>query len=355
MNLYVSRAQQEKANIVLSGVYSGGHLRLKEIEEVIHDLKSNLPGEDKEKKLAIEFLEKMDLLIKENDILYNSYYPENESIKEKINLMEVISGYYAYMVLGNSIFSLNHEQYGFSCYDECIKVVSAVVFNQHSRSTYSSDYYWETVHKDGSTKLNSFFRCIHGDFRFSQADVTPRTATNPCGGDTDLFKPEYTVLFAYHSVEVMFFATILRFSIETRKDVPLLRNYKKFIDDLKCDHRLGFFADAGMRRDFWMEPGLLDCPLNTIESKDKRNPHSIPKEHDGHISPVMDEGDLVYLPSGVRFTVDDIEPLIIGLHIACQQGFGRTTIFNLNDFFEHVSAKYFELLASNEENAGCIT
>ncbi len=263
--------------------------------------------------------------------------------------LAVFTGIYVLSLLKEAAFTVNFKAFGFATFEEFLYGASAHMRNLIERGHGESDYHWITPNSNGRIYLNRFAKQIHGDFRFNQYDLSPRKEISPFGDVIGFSLAANNCLAAYHSVECVFFSAILRYSIQCGVIPDVLKTYDAFIEGLRQEGcYLGNFADAGMKS-FYMEGSNVDFEIPKKDVNVGLNFHSMPVEHGGSQKAFIDGNDLVFLPCGVRFNSDDINHLIVGLHKACQEGYYRTSVANLIEFFSEVKENYLRLVDHAEK------
>jgi hypothetical protein len=264
-----------------------------------------------------------------------------DGVEAEYNDLKIFAGMPMLSLFKNDVFVMDYATYGFTDFDEFLFVMSAHIENMDEGNHCYSSFSWETD-VSGKRYCNQFSRYIHGDFRFTQFDVTNKKVLSPFGDHTSVYKPTEKTISAYHSVECMFFAIVLRYAIQLGIKLPVMDDYKAMIEGiLREGCNLGNFADAG-HKSFYSESFLLTVPIPEKGGSDVRNPHSMPKEHEGEERAFVENGNLVFLPSRVTFSGSDANNLIIALHKACQHGYGRTTIGNLVQLHAKMAEQYHQ-------------
>jgi len=338
MMYYISGEQYQAVKQVMKalGINSIPSIKNLDPDEVLENISlCRQTGLDAELQLQIVEV-RVKKLVDEYNELDDAYQFERLEKQGQMQDMEVFSGYYCYALLERHMFDFDYASFGFTSFEDFISIVGAVVCNYQNRDFNESEFSWETAIGD-QVFQNGYCRETHGDFRFIQYDVTPREQTSVFGDVTRLFRPQYNKIYAYHSVEISWFATLLRYSIETQTPARCLEHYSEFCNELLDGKPV---SDWRNRFDY-MSEYLLEAPIADIQ--ESMSQHVLHKEYDGYVRMHLDGDQLVMLPAGVRFCPNDLEYLIKGLHLACRDGFGRTVIEGLIAFYTEQQSNYLTL------------
>lgn len=252
----------------------------------------------------------------------------------------VFSGILPITLFGDDLIKSDWVALGFPMLHDFVFALGAHIVNLKNFDHNNSKYIWDTQLTDGSIVRNRFSRCTHSDFRFSQSVITPIIVQSPFKDSVSFFKPQVRMISAYHSSETSFLATFLRFALQTNTYPLATQDYDTFFSEFLSGEVAGHDAGVG-RSDVMMQSLLIHSPIPN--DREEFNVHSIAREQGGWIFPVLEELELVYYPSRVRLSIVDINHLIKGLHLACKDGFYRTTIFNLRDFMLEVQEDFIKL------------
>lgn len=268
--------------------------------------------------------------------------------QEDIN---VFSGLYVISAFKSEIFSIDFKQFGFQTFEDCIFVTGAYILNTAKSPYYDNLYQWESKHDNGDVFLNRFEKNINGDFRFYQYHMNPSKGISPFNDIINFSLQKRKSLHGYHSVECSFLATILRYAIQSGIKPSAFKDYDGYVQGMLSEgQRHGNFSDSGCKT-WFIEAHLLDDEIPPIDRKiGSKLPtrHIIHKEASGHHSAYIENTNLVFLPTNVKFTVSDINNLVDGIHNYCVSGACRTTVKNLYDLYKHIKEETKSLLRDSE-------
>lgn len=278
---------------------------------------------------------------------FTSLWSNGDSIDDED--FYVFSGLYMLSAYGKDLFTIDFKQYGFESFELLVFYGGAYLSSKSKRRYDRNDFAWVSTLNNGEVLRNCFSCYVHGDFRFVQCKINSDPVKSPFGDLVTIKKEKVRTIAAYHSTECMFLVTVLRYAIESGVKPVAYQDYKKYTSELlENGQYFGNYSDAGSKS-FYSEVALLDYPLSGIIVDDKvRHMHGMPKEESGWESASVVEGNLVFFPSGVKFGISDIDNLIHGLHIYCQNGSCRTTVGNLMELYEHISPENKYALGATE-------
>jgi len=348
--------------------YVNGNVFDDELRGGTNDLKEKgyfktIPSEFKEDyKIRIETLYK-NLLSDENKFYWIIKKPEGEvkEISDNFDL-DLLSGWIASLMLGPDEL-WDFRKFGFSSIFEFLGTFGALIKNGKER-TYKQGYKWKSEFK-GQSFVTEVTGSEHGDFRLFRTDITPYETLDPLGNKVNYrpqLRSDQKSISGYHSVEIDFFATILKYIEQENIKSEILKDKGiAFLEEVKqWNACLGPFADAGMGDSTRISFLMFDQPIvrldenNSVIGDQTFSTKGIVTNFEEHYHIyVNNEGNLVFCREGdkdlgnrvkrpfVTIPSGEIDHLIRGLFVQASNGLGRTSLKQLVDILEYKFSKQF--------------
>lgn len=161
-------------------------------------------------------------------------------------LKHILSGSYVIQLLQERIVKIDYKDYSFDSAKQMLYILGAHISNTLQRN----DSREVEALTPGSSILYRYENDSHGDFRFSQYDLSTTSALNPYNLDETLpfGIPKFVGrINGYHSVEASFLCGLLYFIHQQGLTSVVLSDFDGFLVPFyKQGQSFGNYADAGM-------------------------------------------------------------------------------------------------------------
>lgn len=235
-----------------------------------------------------------------------------------------------------------YKDFGFDTHSEFIGTIGAIFLNQMEKKDRYSDeegLKWRTVLDDGRIMINKYLDDHNGDFRLNQKEITPYETVDPFGNQVN-YRPtlgdDGGIIAGYHSVEVSFLATILKYANQNGLKSEILDSDGEEVhNQLSKGRALGNFAETYSNgEDIWSVKnafipfGIRDLP-QIDEREENASIYGIPTINEESYF-MYQKGDNLVFTYGrdgnplAEFSPSDVDNLIRGVFLQAQRGKVRT-------------------------------